>query len=231
MCTLVVASHVLPDRPLVVVANRDEQLDRASSPPFRWNEGFFAPRDDVAGGTWLGVNDHGVFVGITNRYLGGRDATRASRGELVVRALGMSSARAIHDAMRGVDPARYNGFHLVYADEHDVLATFADGATLAQVVLGKGVHAITERSFGAGDDRVRLRRILTAWEKGDLEKVLVDHDEGNPLDATCVHYPPLNYGTRSAMVLQRGGTTTNSWNMRWAEGPPCVTPFRDTLGA
>ena len=71
MCTLVVASHVLPDRPLVVVANRDEQLDRASSPPFAWKEGFFAPRDDVAGGTWLGVNDHGVFVGITNRYLGG----------------------------------------------------------------------------------------------------------------------------------------------------------------
>ena len=69
MCTLVVASHVLPDRSLVVVANRDEQLDRASSPPFRWKEGFFAPRDEVAGGTWLGVNDHGVFVGITNRYL------------------------------------------------------------------------------------------------------------------------------------------------------------------
>lgn len=192
MCTLVVASHVLPDRPLVVVANRDEQLDRASSPPFRWNEGFFAPRDEVAGGTWLGVNDHGVFVGITNRYLGGRDAARASRGELVVRALGLSSARAIHDAMRDVDPARYNGFHLVYADERDVLATFADGTTLAQVALGKGLHAITERSFG------------------------------------CVHYPPLNYGTRSAMVLQR---KAGRWDMRWAEGSPCVTPFRDTLGA
>src|SRR5205085_4620872 len=107
MCTLVVASHVLAGRPLVVVANRDEQLDRKSSPPFRWPEGFFAPRDDVAGGTWLGVNDRGVFVGITNRYLGGRDATRSSRGELVVRALGMSSARAIHDAMQSVDPARY----------------------------------------------------------------------------------------------------------------------------
>lgn len=230
MCTLVVASHVFPDRPLVVVANRDEQLDRASSAPFRWKEGFFAPRDDVAGGTWLGVNDHGVFVGITNRYLGGRDATRASRGELVVRALGLSSARAIHDAMREIDPARYNGFHLVYADESDVLATFADGTTLAQVTLGKGLHAITERSFGAGDDRVRLRRILTAWEKGDLEKVLVEHDEGSPLDATCVHYPPLNYGTRSAMVLEREGTRGVGWRMRWAEGPPCVTPFRDTLG-
>lgn len=227
MCTLVVASHVFRDRPLVVVANRDEQLDRASSPPLRWDQGFFAPRDEVAGGTWLGVNDHGVFVGITNRYLGGRDATRASRGEIVVHALGLSSARAIHDAMRTVDPKRYNGFHLVYADERDVFATFADGTSLAQLTLGKGVHAITERSFGAGDDRVRLRRILTAWQRGDLEKVLVEHDAEDPLGATCVHHPPLNYGTRSAMTLERSDA---GWRMRWAEGPPCVTPFRDTLG-
>jgi hypothetical protein len=113
-----------------------------------------------------------------------------------------------------------------------VLATFADGNVLAQVNLGKGLHAITERSFGAGDDRVRLRRILTAWEKGDLEKVLVEHDAEDPLGATCVHFPPLNYGTRSAMVLARTRTEkAGTWSMRWAEGPPCVTPFRDTLGA
>jgi uncharacterized protein with NRDE domain len=228
MCTLVVAAHVLPDRPLVVVANRDEALDRASSPPFRWPQGFFAPRDDVAGGTWLGVNDHGVFVGITNRYLGPRDASRASRGELVVRALELPSARAIHDAMRPIDPARYNGFHLVYADERDVLATFADGTTLAQVALGRGMHAVTERSFGAGDDRPRLARIEAAWARGDLEKVLTEHDNADPLAATCVHFPPMNYGTRSAMVLER---KRGAWQMRWAEGPPCVTPFRDTLVA
>jgi uncharacterized protein with NRDE domain len=233
MCTLVVAAHVLADRPLVVVANRDEALDRASSPPFRWTEGFVAPRDDVAGGTWLGVNDHGVFVGITNRYLGGRDATRASRGEIVVRALAKSSARAVHDAMRDIDPARYNGFHLVYADERDVLATFADGAALAQASLGRGLHAITERSFGAGDDSKRLARIRAAWTRRaqtGLEKLLTEHDEADPLAATCVHYPPLNYGTRSAMVLERSAGAHATWLMRWAEGPPCVTPFRDTLG-
>src|SRR5690606_3427306 len=99
MCTLVVASHVLEGAPLVVVANRDERLGRASSPPRAWAEGFCAPRDEVAGGTWLGVNPHGVFVGITNRYLGPRDDTRASRGGLVVDALRLGSARAIHDAM------------------------------------------------------------------------------------------------------------------------------------
>lgn len=52
-----------------------------------------APRDDVAGGTWLGVNAAGVFVGITNRYLGPKDDARVSRGALVTRALALPSAR------------------------------------------------------------------------------------------------------------------------------------------
>lgn len=226
MCTLVVAAHVVPGKPLVVVANRDEQLDRASSPPRTWPEGFFAPRDEVAGGTWLGVNPHGVFAGITNRFLGPRDPSRASRGDLVVRALGHASARAIHDAMLLVDPARYNGFHLVYADEADVLATISDGTTLAQLTLGRGITAVTERSFGAGDDRPRLARIASAWERvapGRLTELLVEHDEHDPLASTCVHAPAIRYGTRSAMVLARA---SGAWEMLWAEGPPCTTPFQ-----
>ncbi len=225
MCTLVVAANVLPDRPLVVVANRDESLTRASSPPRVWPQGFFAPRDEVAGGTWLGVNAHGVFVGITNRFLGPRDATRRSRGELVVRALELPSARAIHDAMRAIDPAAYNGFHLVYVDARDVLATVADGKTLAQLSFGRGLTIVTERSFGAADDRPRVNRILAAWQRvapDRLAELLTEHDEVDPLAATCVHAPAIDYGTRSAMVLERKGAR---WEMQWAEGPPCTTPF------
>jgi hypothetical protein len=161
-------------------------------------------------------------VGITNRFLGPRDPLRATRGELVVRALGLPSARAVHEAMRGTQPDRYNGFHLVYADEREVLATVSDGETLAQIVLGQGLHVVTERSFGAGDDRVRFARIQAAWQRGNLEQLLTEHDAADPLAATCVHYPPMNYGTRSAMVLARLG---DRWDMRWADGPPCVTPF------
>src|SRR6185295_5544150 len=134
---------------------------------------------------------HGVFVGITNRYQAMHDGKRASRGELVVRALGMTSARAIHEAMRAIDPKAYNGFHLVYADERDVLATVGDGITLAQFTLGNGVVAITERSFGAGDDGKRVARIMKRWDGGKtkLTTLLTEHDEADPLSATCVHAP------------------------------------------
>ena len=238
MCTLVLAAHVLAGYPLVVVANRDEYLDRASSPPRLWpsRTPFIAPRDDVAGGTWLGVNAAGVFVGITNRYLGPKDDTRVSRGALVTDALALPSARAIHDAMASVPASRHNGFHLVYADEHDVLATASNGTHIAQLTLGKGIHAITERSFGAGNDTPRRERIDAAWSRlapasardpldlDRLSQLLTEHDDTDLLAATCIHVPGLGYGTRSGAVIALADEPARS-RMLWAEGPPCTTPF------
>ncbi|MBX3186456.1 MAG: NRDE family protein [Labilithrix sp.] len=228
MCTLVVAAGVVKDHPVVVVANRDERLDRAASPPLVWAEGFLAPRDEVAGGTWLGVNPAGVFVGITNRYLGPNDKTRESRGAIVTRALALGSARAIHEAMSRVSPLQHNGYHLVYVDAHDALATVSDGAHLAQLTLGSGVHVVTERSFGAGDDRARVARIQRAWPaSADVEalsRLLTGHDDADPFGATCIHLPGVPYGTRSGTALALA-TSREASRMLWAEGPPCTTPF------
>lgn len=238
MCTVVALSHVFRDHPLVVIANRDELLDRASSPPGLWSSGFLAPRDDVAGGTWLGITKAGVFVGITNRFLGPKHTDRESRGAIVARALELPSARAIHEHMAKVAPSKHNGFHLLYADAHDVLATASDGAHLSQVTLGRGIHAVTERSFGAGDDAPRTRRILTALERiapaegrattgpdlDRLSKLLAEHDEADPLVSTCIHYSSMGYGTRSALALAIASDRPKS-RMLWAEGPPCTTAF------
>lgn len=248
MCTILLAHRVIPDIRLLVIANRDERLGRASSPPFAWPSGFVAPRDDVAGGTWLGINPHGVFVAITNRHRAFPDPSRVSRGRLVEEALHLPSARAIHEAARVIPGDRHNGFHLVYADAHDALATFSDGATIAQTTLGAGVHFVTERSFGAGDDRARIARIREAWTEATrapvdpsalapLTHVLAGHDEADPFAAPCVHVPGFDYGTRSAMVLAIPERATRSPNgedparsqtaprMLWAEGPPCTAAF------
>ena len=235
MCTLVVAARTLPGLPLVVIANRDEHVDRPSSPPALWPAApgkarFIAPRDEVAGGSWLGWNEHGVFVGITNRFDGPRDATRTSRGGLVLDALGEPSAAAIHARMASLDPSKYNGFHLVYADGNDVLATVGDGATLAQLSLGDGVAIVTERSFATGADARRTARIRAAWQRtlspafdpGRATTLLTEHDP-DPSSATCLHLEEHRYGTRSSMVLtvRENGPPT----MTWAEGTPCRTPF------
>lgn len=244
MCTVLVAANVVPELPFVVLANRDERLGRRSAPPALSPDArVLAPRDLEAGGTWLGLSRAGLFVALTNRYRGPADASRVSRGVLVEEALLAGSARELHDRLAPLPPGRHNGYHLLYADADggSVRATASDGATLARFELGRGLHVITERSFGAGDDRGRLARIHRAWSAAiadlrasaapplaRLERfttVLAEHDEATPFDATCVHAEAIGYGTRSSMVL--GATASGASRMLWAEGPPCRTPFRD----
>jgi uncharacterized protein with NRDE domain len=72
VCTLVFAWQVFTDAPVVAAANRDELFDRPSASPDVIDESprVLAPRDEEAGGTWIGYNEHGVSVAITNRWTG-----------------------------------------------------------------------------------------------------------------------------------------------------------------
>lgn len=74
-------------RGLVVAANRDEFLGRPSVPPSEIEPGIVAGRDLEAGGTWLGVNRHGLFVAVTNRKTPTRTPEARSRGLLALEAL------------------------------------------------------------------------------------------------------------------------------------------------
>ncbi len=231
MCTLAVFVGASPVHPLVVAANRDEQLARPATPPRIWSGPvpFLAPRDELAGGSWLGLNEAGLFVGITNRSRAPRDPSRRSRGALVVDALAAPSADALHAQLGAIDPRAHNPFHLVYADRASAHLTWSDGEALHREDLGPGLHVVTERSFGGGDG-ARVDRIRGAWTRGDLpadalEAMVAEHAE-DTFGAVCVHADAFGYGTRSSMILELGETWETT-RMLWAEGKPCVTPFVD----
>ncbi|MGH7783160.1 MAG: NRDE family protein, partial [Candidatus Binatia bacterium] len=52
-----------------MAANRDEHYDRPSAAPaiLCHDPVILAGRDLRAGGTWLGINQHGLVIGILNR--------------------------------------------------------------------------------------------------------------------------------------------------------------------
>jgi uncharacterized protein with NRDE domain len=63
VCTVVLL--IRPDHawPLVLAANRDERLGRPWDPPgAHWpgQPGVIAGRDRSGGGTWMGINRHGM---------------------------------------------------------------------------------------------------------------------------------------------------------------------------
>jgi uncharacterized protein with NRDE domain len=229
VCTLVAAVRPSPAHPLIIAANRDEFTARPASPPFvrPGAPAVLAPRDDRAGGTWLGLNAAGLFVGITNRAGAPPDPARRSRGALVLEALAAPSAAALHAHLGELDPAAYNPFHLLYADRATAHLTWSDGAVLHQQRLEPGLHVVTERSFGAGDTR-RADLVRDRWPEGGadadaLGPLLAQHAD-DPFAATCVHADAFGYGTRSSMILTLGQSwdATRFW---WAEGRPCRTAF------
>ena len=248
MCT-VVLNHEGDGR-LWVAANRDEVLVRPATPPRRWpGEGFVAPRDEVGGGSWLGLTSRGLFVAVTNRFGAPKDEARQSRGLLVLEALRQPSAAAVHASLAQLPTERFNAFHLLYSDGVDGFLTWHDGARIHQQPLARGLNVVTERSFQprlalAGSegvsgpaptplsgepDRVRFIRAQLA-ELGSsptpeqLQALLGIHRPEAPLDSPCVHVPDFGYGTRSSLVLFKERNVEDS-DWRWADGPPDRTPF------
>ncbi|MGI9449204.1 MAG: NRDE family protein, partial [Geminicoccaceae bacterium] len=123
MCTLVILHRPKAAWPLIMAANRDELDSRPWRAPARhWPDRpeIIAGQDISAGGSWLGINDHGVVAAVLNRpgTLGPEDGKR-SRGELVLEALDHAEARAAADALSELNPASYRPFNLVVADCFD----------------------------------------------------------------------------------------------------------------
>ena len=240
---------------LVVLANRDERLDRPSLPP-RLEPGpprVLLPVDVQEGGTWLGLNEHGLFVGVTNRAGAARDPSRRSRGALVREALRAGSAVELRERLEGVGQGVHNPFHLLYADRARAFLTWDDGQGVHHVdveaptagdagAAGGGAResalvVVTERGHTwdavrpPGEREAFVRRAwdgLTAGEREDpaaLIGLLAMHGD-SPLDGACVHADALGYGTRSsfAMVLRREPGASRAV---WVEGKPCTTPRTD----
>ena len=243
MCTLVFAWQVF-EQPLLVGANRDERLDRPSEPPAvrEWDAAVLAPADGDAGGTWIGYNEHGVFVAITNRWINAELAGERSRGRLVRDALGQETAE---DAARLIENAvtahEYQGFNLVVADESAAIYAEWDGQ-LAIENFEPGVHVVVnvgadghyrisatrqEYAEQQAENADRLARELqpapgeTGPEWLDRAATLIaDHEYG-----VCVHGD--GFGTRSSSLVLIDGADRR---YRFADGPPCETAYRPVEG-
>lgn len=190
-----------------------------------------APRDERAGGTWLGLNEKGVFAGLTNRFGEMPDPERRSRGEIVFRALEEGSAAAAAEAIGEIGAGQYNPFHFLVADRGEAWVVVGDGEFTTVTRLAPGFAVITERSFGAANNP-RKRHVsakLKELENGggvgldELRSILSENSSGT-IDAVCVELEGIDYGTRSSTLLRYGGSKTEFWH---AEGPPCRVDYED----
>ena len=171
MCTLVILRRPDHEWPVLMGANRDELIDRPWDPPARhWEDrpDVVAGRDLVAGGTWLGVNDHGVIAAILNRRgsLGPKEGYR-SRGELPLEALDHADAWAAAKALANISSTSYRPFNMVIADSREAfwirLAEDHWGVNLEIKRLPVGLSMITA-SDRNDTNSARIRAYLPQFQ-------------------------------------------------------------------
>jgi uncharacterized protein with NRDE domain len=239
MCTLILLDRVVPQIPVVAAANRDEFLARPAAPPAHFAAtaerlAFVAPQDLDAGGTWMGVNSRGVFVGLTNRPVAAKPASARSRGLLVLDALRMPSAASVADEADRQRSERYAPFNLLATDGRDTcLVRRTETGEQTRHALEPGIHVVCNRDpDDPSSSKVhRIQRLLAKLDLGltperlvsELFRVLAAHPgASNPLENPCVH--TAEYGTRSSSVLMLGPSQRSYW---YADGAPCETKYRD----
>jgi len=247
MCTLAIYYKVAPEWPVIIAANRDEFLDRPATDPAVLNENplVVGGKDLRAGGTWLGINEFGLVVGLLNR----RPAEEAnpnarSRGMLCLDALRRptaAEAAKYAGAERGGD---YNPFNLLMASRDAAYVAYNRGSHIEVVQLTSGLHLLSNldvNDFECPKISRSYSRFAELGEKPQfkcdpvgarnaLGSLLADHSTqldsrtGRP-NALCLHLDA--YGTRSSSLifLGKGGEVRHFF----APGAPCTTPYRSAM--
>lgn len=244
MCTLAIYFRALPGFPIVVAANRDEFLSRPTRPPMLLDaeSGIYGGRDDVAGGTWLGVSRGGLVAALLNRRsTDPPDPARRSRGHLCLDALRAGSASEARRRLEAIEAESYNPFNLLVADERLAWVATNQGGRTSLQDLPPGLHLLTNLDVNdptcpriAGSHRMFAELLAPAAPPpaspdfvARLRGILSRHDTPlDPRDPTlanslCLHLD--GYGTRSSTLLFR--SDAGRWTYLHANGRPCETAY------
>ena len=175
MCTLIILRRPDHEWPLLMAANRDEMLDRPwLSPGRHWPDrpDVVAGLDQLAGGSWLGLNKYGVVAGILNRRssLGPAPGQR-SRGELPLEALDHAEAVEAAKALAHLETASYRSFNLIVADRRRAFwlrsrgegdgVRGGDGIEVSELPPGFSMFTAYDRN---DTDSPRIRAYLPQFE-------------------------------------------------------------------
>jgi len=154
MCLLLLQFRDVPESPLMVGFNREEFFGRPAAGPqiLPDDPAIMCGLDRRAGGTWLGVNEFGLFVAVTNRLKSKLPAGPRSRGLLCLDLLRSASCReAIAQAASELSADRYAGANFVCADSSEA-AVVHGGDGVEIVHLEPGLHLITNANVDDPSD-------------------------------------------------------------------------------
>ncbi len=172
MCVIFLAYGVDPERPLILLANRDEFYDRPTARAAFWEDhpDIFAGRDLVHGGTWLGITRGGKFAAVTNYRQPLAPRGDISRGELVREFLAgdVSPTEYLRDLQPRGD--RFSGFNLLVGEMSPTSAEVGYYSNRERVlrILEPGIYGLSNHLLDTPWPKVRLGKERLAASLGSV---------------------------------------------------------------
>lgn len=220
MCLILFAFRAHPDYPLIVAANRDEFMDRPTEPAQFWKDhpDVLAGRDQVKGGTWMGITRRGRFAALTNfRDPFASVKNKKSRGLLARDYL--TTEIPPRDYLESLQERRasYPGFNLLVGSPRE-LWYYSNQNGMCRSVE-PGIHGLSNAFLDTPWPKVvkgkeRIAACLQNPEPSRLFELLADEepapdeqlpDTGVGLETERLLSPAFirmtGYGTRSSTVL------------------------------
>lgn len=248
MCTLALYFQEFEDYPLIIAANRDEYFTRPSAPPqmLASDPLILGGKDLQAGGTWLGINQHGLFAGILNRRSSSekRSKTARSRGLLCLDILTARDPLKACELVKQQKIPVYQPFTLLFANAKQAYVAYNEGREISWIRLEKGLHVLSNTSYVTRSKKVEHAHPLFSqaqngvqrkWEGRPswiraLKVVLSDHvlpkGSSNPKDSICVH--TQSYGTVSSSIIFYAHSEKRFYSYH-TSGPPCRENYGEPL--
>jgi uncharacterized protein with NRDE domain len=224
-----------PNAPVLVAANREERFDRPTQIP-KIQPG--TPRvicgiDRKAGGTWLGVNQHGSFAAVTNRPKSLVPAEPRSRGLLCRELLAFRTAKeAAKHAAAELATGFYAGANYICADA-EYAAVVYGGNRIKIVELPPGLHLITNGNLNDLQDQRQefVHRMLTLHTLDSAVTFLAVASRAfsrkpDSSGRRGVIITGNEYGTVSSTLVSLQAKTQKSV-YQYSPGPPCDHSYDD----
>lgn len=235
MCLLAIMHRVVPGAPVLVAANREEFFNRPALPPAiqAGDPRVLCGTDARAGGTWLGVNDRGLVVGVTNRRKSIVPDKPRSRGTLCRELLACgTAARAVATAERELAARPYAGVNVLAVDAATAHVVHA-GDLLQRVDLAPGLRLIANGDVDDPSDiRQTLARRLFAAQPIDsaerfvaVAKNVCATGPGPDRPVSIILRGP-DRGTVSSTIIALGAAAESSLYL-FAPQAPDLTPYDD----
>lgn len=157
MGILAIQYQTVDETPILIAMNREENPARQALPP-RIQSG--RPRivcgiDKKSGGTWAGVNQHGMFVAVVNASKRSIPFDPRSRGLLCKELLYCRTAEeALEKGVKELETGCYAGGNFLCVDR-TAGGVIYGGNEVEVVTLKPGLHLLTENRM---DDRTDVRQ-------------------------------------------------------------------------